>query len=122
LKGKRDWVLRELMEDIDLKLIEMRSKTELIRNYSGRIISLLEWIGDIGKFLRKQLGSNVKYIEEIIDQFDNGQINEEEFVIKGTQLVGKDFITVFIKNIPLILKEKKKRLDKKPVDQTTVAF
>jgi hypothetical protein len=100
----------------------MKNKTELIRDYSGRIISLLEWISDIEKFLRRHLGSNVKYIEEIIDQYKNEQINEEEFVIKGTQLLGKGFITVFIKNIPLILKEKKKILDKKPLDQTPVAF
>lgn len=122
IRGRRNWVLKELLKDIDSKLIEMKNKTELIRNYSGRIISLLEWISDIEKFLRRHLGSNVNYIEEIIDQYKNEQINEEEFVIKGTQLLGKGFITVFIKNIPLILKEKKKILDKKPLDQTPVAF
>ena len=122
IRGRRNWVLKELLKDIDSKLIEMKNKTELIRNYSGRIISLLEWISDIEKFLRRHLGSNVKYIEEIIDQYKNEQINDEEFVIKGTQLLGKGFITVFIKNIPLILKEKKKILDKKLLDQTPVAF
>jgi hypothetical protein len=122
IKGKRDWVLKEILKDIDAKLIEIKSKVELIRNYSGRIISLLEWISDIEKFLRKYLGSNVKYIEETINQFKNGEINEEEFVIKGTQLLGKGFITVFIKNVPYILKEKKKILDKKPLDQTLNTF
>ena len=75
-----------------------------------------------GKILRKFLGSNVKLIEDNIHQFKNGEINEEEFVIKGTQSLGKDFITVFIKNKPYLLKEKKKILDKKPTSQTSNTF
>lgn len=122
VKGKRDWVLREILKDIDLKLIELKSKTELIRNYSGKIISLMEGINDVERFLRRHLGSSVKHIEEIIKQYKNKEINEEEFIIKGTQLIGKDFITVFLRNISLILKEKKKMLDKKPLDQAQIAF
>ncbi|MHA2290461.1 MAG: hypothetical protein ACXABG_16870, partial [Promethearchaeota archaeon] len=122
LRGRRDWVLRELLKDIDSKIIEMKSKTELIRNYSGKIITLLQWIPNIERFLRKHLDSNIKFIEEIIDQYNNGVINEEELIIKGTQLLGKKFITVFINNISLILKEKKKSADKKPLDQPQLSF
>ena len=122
LRGRRDWVLKELLKDIDSKLIEMKSRTELLRNYSGKIISLLQGMPDIERFLRRHLASNIKYIEETIDQFNKGEINDEEFVIKGTQLLGKNFITVFINNIPLILKEKKKLADKKPPEDGSLTF
>ncbi|MFX0073987.1 MAG: toll/interleukin-1 receptor domain-containing protein [Candidatus Hermodarchaeota archaeon] len=122
LRGRREWVLKELLKDIDSKLLEMKSKTELLRNYSGKIISLLQWIPDIERFLRRHLASNIKYIEDTIEQLNRGDINNEEFVIKGTQLLGKNFISVFINNIPLILKEKKKFEEKKSSDQAPLSF
>jgi len=122
LKGKRSWVLKEILKDIDFKLIELKSKTELIRNYSGKIISLMKDIDDIEKFLRKHLGSSIKSIEELIKQYKNKEIDEEEFIIKGTQFAGKDFIIVFLSNISLILKEKKQDLERIPPSQTQIAF
>ncbi|MFX1357401.1 MAG: toll/interleukin-1 receptor domain-containing protein [Promethearchaeota archaeon] len=122
LKGKRDWVLKEILKDIDLKLVELKSKTELIRNYSGNVISLMKDIDDIERFLRRYLGSSIKSIEELIKQYKNKEIDEEEFIIKGTQSVGKDFIIVFLGNISLILKEKKQILESKPPNQTQIVF
>jgi len=72
--------------------------------------------------LRRHLGSSIKSIEELIKQYKNKEIEEEEFIIKGTQSVGKDFIVVFLRNISLILKEKKQILESRPISQTQIAF
>ncbi len=122
LKGKRDWVLKEILKDIDLKLIELKSKTELIRNYSNKVISLMKNIPDIERFLRKNLGSSIKKVEELITQYKNKEFDEEQFIIKATQSIGKDFIIVFLRNISLILKEKKEMLETSPPSQTQIAF
>ena len=121
-KGKRDWVLKEILRDIDFKLIELKSKTELIRNYSEKVVSLMKDIADIEKFLRRHLGSSVKHIEEILKQYKNKELNEEEFIIKATQSIGKEVIIIFLNNVSSILKEKKNLLESKQVSQTQIAF
>lgn len=113
--GKREWVLNEILKDINLKLIDLKSINELIRDYSEKIVSLLSQIEDIEKFLRRNLGSEVKQIEEIITQYNENMIDKEQFILKGTQIVGKNFITVFIRNLNLILKERKKEKPKVPL-------
>ena len=122
LKGKREWVLKEILKDIDLKLIELKSKTELIRNYSDKVISLMENVIDIERFLRNNLGSSIKKVEELITQYKNKEFDEEQFIIKGTQSIGKDFIIVFLRNMSLILKENKEMIESKPPSQTQIAF
>jgi hypothetical protein len=122
LKGRRDWVLKEILKDIDLKLIELKSKTELIRNYSEKVVSLMKDMPNIEKFLRKNLGSSIKKVEELIIQYKNKEFDEEQFIIKATQSIGKEFIIVFLRSIPLILKEKKEISNVRQPSQTQLAF
>lgn len=112
-RGKRDWVLNEILKDINQQMIDFKSTNELLRDNLEKIASLLSQIGDVKKFLRKNLGPDIKQVENLISQYNEEMIEKEDFIVKGTQLAGKKFITVFIKNIPLILKESKKVQTKK---------
>ncbi|MFX1234495.1 MAG: toll/interleukin-1 receptor domain-containing protein [Promethearchaeota archaeon] len=114
-EGRREWVLNEILKDINMKLIELKSTNELIRDYSEQLVSLLDQIGDIEKFLRKNLSIDFKKIVSILTQYNENEIEKEEFIIKCTQLVGKSFITAFIENRHPILKESKKMKIKKPI-------
>ena len=115
-RGKRDWVLNEILKDINQKMIDLKSTNELIRDNLEKIVSLLAQMGDVKRFLRRNLGPGIKQVEKIISQYNEEMIEKEEFIIKGTQLVGKKFITVFVKNINIILKESKKvRVTKPPL-------
>ncbi len=113
-RGKRTWVLDEILKDLQLKLIDLKSTNELLRNNLEKITSLLTQMKDVERFLRKNLGSDIKQVESLLSQYNDEIIEKEELIIKGTQLIGKNFITVFLKNIPLILKESKKTPVEKP--------
>jgi hypothetical protein len=120
LKGKRNWVLNEIRKDIDIKFIDLKSIDELISNYSVKICSLFEGIRNIDSFFRKYLGSKIYHIEGVegvLNQYKNKEISEDEFVKKSTELIGKDFITVFMKNSHVILKEKKKMQEDHSIDK-----
>ena len=110
LKGKcqREWVLNEILNDINLKCIDLKDTNEVIRAYSEKVQSLMDKIKDVDKFLHKFLGSEYKKVEKLINQYKNNEISKEELIIKGSQLAGKEFITIFIKNIPTIIQENRK--------------
>ncbi|MFX0138230.1 MAG: TIR domain-containing protein, partial [Candidatus Hodarchaeota archaeon] len=107
-KGQREWVLNEVINNINLKCMVLKDTNEVIRTYSEKVGSLMDKIKDVDKFLHKYLGPEYKKVGKLIAQYKNNEIGKEEFIIKGSQLVGKEFITVFIKNIPEIIQESKK--------------
>jgi len=87
--------------------MDLKDTNEVIRSYSEQVQSLLDKIKEVDKFLRKFLGSEYKKVEKLVGQYKHNEIGKEEFIIKGSQLVGKEFITVFIKNIPAIIQASK---------------
>ncbi|MFX1500377.1 MAG: TIR domain-containing protein [Promethearchaeota archaeon] len=107
-KGQREWVLNEILNSLNLKCMDLKDINEIIRSYSEKVQSLIDKIQEVDKFLRKYLGSEYKKIDKLVGQYKNNEIGKEELIIKGSQLVGKEFITVFIKNIPAIIQASKK--------------
>ncbi|MFX1311061.1 MAG: TIR domain-containing protein [Promethearchaeota archaeon] len=107
-KGQREWVLNEILNSLNLKCMDLKDTNEIIRSYSEKVQSLMDQIKEVDKFLRKYLGSEYKKVDKLVGQYKNNEIGKEEFIIKGSQLVGKEFITVFIKNIPAIIQASKK--------------
>jgi len=107
-KGQREWVLNEILNALNLKCLDLKDTNEVIRTYSDKVQSLMDKLKGVDKFLHKYLGSEYKKVEKLVIQYKNNEIGKEEFILKGSQLVGKEFITVFIKNIPAIIQESKK--------------
>ena len=107
-KGQREWVLNEILSSLDLKCMDLKDTNEVIRSYSEQVQSLMDKIKEVDKFLYKHLGSEYKKVTKLVKQYKNNEIGKEEFIIKGSQLVGKEFITVFIKNTPEIIQASKK--------------
>ncbi len=110
LKGKckREWVLNEILDTVNIKCMDLKDTNEVIRAYSEQVQSLIDKIKDVDKFLHKYLGSEYKYVEKLLGQYKINEIGKEELIIKGSQIVGKQFITTFINNIPSIIQESKK--------------
>ncbi|MFX1494540.1 MAG: TIR domain-containing protein, partial [Promethearchaeota archaeon] len=109
--GNKEWMVSEILNDLSNKLYPLKTVTELLREYSEKIENFIDQIDNLGDFLRKNLGAEIEKIEEFMHQYLSEQIDKEEFVKKGLQLLGKRFILMFIENMPRVSYEKKELKD-----------
>ncbi|MBY8992228.1 MAG: TIR domain-containing protein [Candidatus Lokiarchaeota archaeon] len=110
--GNKEWMINEILSDLDNKFYTLKTVTELLREYSEKIESYIDQIENLEEFLRENLGAEIKEIKEIMHQYLNEQIEKDEFIKKGIQLSGKQFILLFIKNLSKVPFEKKKPKEK----------
>jgi len=106
--GNKEWMINEIISDIDNKCYAIKTVTELLRQYSDKIKEFLNQIKNIDEFLRSKLGAEIKKIEEIIHQYSSKKIKNDEFIKTGIQMLGKRFLLLFIENLPLTPDERKK--------------
>ncbi|MFX0137724.1 MAG: ABC transporter substrate-binding protein [Candidatus Hodarchaeota archaeon] len=115
--GNKEWMINEIISDLDNKCYALKTVTELLRLYSDKIKSFLDQIKDINEFLSPKIGAEIKKIEETIQQYLNKKIEKDEFIKNGIQLLGKRFILLFIENLSKfpyekeILEDKDEELD-----------
>ncbi|MFX1358990.1 MAG: NosD domain-containing protein [Promethearchaeota archaeon] len=110
--GNREWMVNEILSDLANKSYPLKTVTELLREYSEKIDNFIDHIDNLEEFLRKNLGPEIEEIEETIYQYLSKQIEKDDFIKKGLQILGKRFILVFIENLPKILHEKEELEDK----------
>ena len=109
--GNKEWMLNEILSDLDNKFYALKTVTELLREYSEDIENFIDQLENLEEFLKENLGEEIEKIEEIMHQYLNKQIDKDEFIKKGIQLLGKRFIVLFIENLRKISYKKKKPED-----------
>ncbi len=105
--GNKGWMVNEILSDLGSKLYPLKTVTELIREYSEKIENFMDQIDNLEEFLRKNLGSEIKEIEDLMYQYLGKQIQKDVFIKKGLQILGKRFLLVIIENLPRISYKKK---------------
>ena len=113
--GNKEWILDEVYKDLKNKLIELTSVLDLLRDYSDNIKKFIKKTDNLRDFLSKQLGVEIKKIEEIINSYLKKQIDLDDFIKRGLQILGKQFLLIFIDTLRTEISSPKK--SSKPVDK-----
>jgi uncharacterized membrane protein len=109
--GNKEWMINAIINDLNNKLFELKSVTELLRDYSENIKNFINQTDNLEDFFSKNLGIEIKNVEDILNQYLDKQILIDEFIKRGVQILGKPFLLIFIESL-----RKEKNLNKKPKD------
>ncbi|MHA1641196.1 MAG: WD40 repeat domain-containing protein [Promethearchaeota archaeon] len=93
--SERGEKILDILRDFSTKLDDIKSDTELIKEYTSQIESLFDNLGkldDIEQFLREHLASNWEKIKGAWEDYREKKINRKEFIKKCIKILGKLFI------------------------------
>ncbi|MHA1235115.1 MAG: tetratricopeptide repeat protein [Promethearchaeota archaeon] len=91
----------DLLKECSIKLDEIKSDTQLIKEYSsqiGDIFEKLEKLDDIENYLQQKLASDWDKIKDTWQRYKSKEIDLMEFLKDGTKIVGKRFIKKILGN------------------------
>lgn len=97
--SNRDEKLTGLLKDLNLRFDDIKSDTELIKEYTSQIETILEKTEYVEQYLRKHLGSDWEKIKHIWEDYKNGKISKKELIKEGVKILGKKFIKQLLKVI-----------------------
>ena len=95
--SKKEWVAKEVLKDINVKSNNLKSTHELLREYSEKIEAVMEKIADLEDFLTKNLGPELEKLRDVLNRYNQAEISRSELINRGADLIGKNFLTAFIK-------------------------
>ncbi len=84
--------ITDLLKDFNSKLDDIKSDTELIKEYSSNMEDLFDRIDDLERFLIENLGSDFIQIKYAYQQYKEGKITKKELVKEGFKGLGKIFV------------------------------
>ncbi|MFX1395049.1 MAG: hypothetical protein ACFFAH_15965, partial [Promethearchaeota archaeon] len=96
----------DLLRDFNGKLDDIKSDTELIKQYTSQIEDLFDQLGkleDIEAYLKDHLGSDWEKLKYAWEDYKAGKINRKQLIWQGVKVIGKRFIPkILAKFIPFI--------------------
>ncbi|MFW9941768.1 MAG: right-handed parallel beta-helix repeat-containing protein [Candidatus Thorarchaeota archaeon] len=95
--SNKEWVAEEVLKDINIKSNNLKSTYELLREYSEKIEAVMEKIADLEDFLTKNLGPELEKLRDVLNSYNQAEISRTELINRGADLIGKNFLTAFIK-------------------------
>ncbi|UCD01221.1 MAG: right-handed parallel beta-helix repeat-containing protein [Promethearchaeota archaeon] len=95
--SNKEWIAVEILKDINVKSNILKSTNVLLREYSEKIEAVMEKIADLEEFLTKNLGSELDKLREVLNKYNRAEISRSELIKSGADLIGKSFLTAFIK-------------------------
>ena len=96
-KSNKEWVAEEVLKDINVKSNSLKSTHELLREYSEKIEAVMDKIADLEDFLAKNLGPELEKLRDVLNSYNQAEISRSELINRGADLIGKNFLTAFIK-------------------------
>ena len=94
--------LTDILKDISVQCDDIKSDTELLKEYTSQINDLFDKIGkldDIEIYLKEHLDSDWESIKEAWDDYKTGKINRNKLVKEAIKILGKTFIKKIIKRV-----------------------
>ncbi|MHA1147879.1 MAG: NosD domain-containing protein [Promethearchaeota archaeon] len=82
----------DLLRDISLKCDDIKSDTELIKEYSSQIDDIFEKTVDLEAFLKDRLASDWQKLSSAWRDYKAGVIDRKQLVAQGVKVIGKKFI------------------------------
>jgi len=86
----------DLLRDISLKCDDIKSDTELIKEYTSQIEEIFDQTADLESFLKSRLASDWQKIKFAWEDYKSGKIDRKELIIEGLKVIGKKFIAKII--------------------------
>lgn len=80
--------IKELIDKID----DIKSDTELIKEYTEPIEEIFSHIEDLEKYLKDHLASDWEKIKDIYDEYIRKEISRRQFIKKCIKIIGNRFI------------------------------
>ncbi len=108
IMGNKEWMIGEVLKDLNGKFYPLKTVTELLREYSEKIENFIDQVDNLEEFLSINLGIEFREIEDILHQLSRNEIEKGEFIKRGLQLLGKQFILLFIEHLLKTPYDKKK--------------
>ncbi len=94
--------ITDLLRDFNVKLDDIKSDTELIKEYTSQIEDLFDHVEDLEFYLRDKLQTDFEKIKDSWWAYKNGQINKKELIAEGIRLMGKKFVSILIDKSALL--------------------
>ena len=98
----------DLLRDFSGKLDDIKSDTELIKEYTSQIEDLFDELGrleDIEAYLKDHLASDFEKLKYAWEDYKAGDIDRKQLIWQGIKVIGKRFIPkILAKVIPIITK------------------
>ncbi|MHA1521254.1 MAG: NosD domain-containing protein [Promethearchaeota archaeon] len=95
--------ITDLLRDFNVQLDEIKSDTELIKEYTSQIENLFDQVEDLEFFLKDRLLTDFERIRGAWDAYKNGEINRKELIGEGIRVIGKKFIRIIVDKASLLL-------------------
>ena len=88
--------LTDLLKDFSIKLDDIKSDTELIKEYTSQIEEIFEKTEDLEMFLKTRLATDFQKIKNAWEDYKTGKIGKKELIIEGIKIIGKRFVKKII--------------------------
>jgi len=92
----------DILRDISVQCDDIKSDTELLKEYTSQINDLFDKIGkldDIEIYLKEHLASDWENIKEAWDDYKTGKINRNKLVKEAIKILGKTFIKKIVERV-----------------------
>lgn len=89
----------DLLKDFNVKLDDIKSDTELIKEYSAQLENIFDKTKDLETFLIDKLGSDFQNIKHAFQSYKAGEMTKAGLVKEGLKMIGKKFIKKIIGSV-----------------------
>ena len=97
----------DLLRDFSGKLDDIKSDTELIKEYTSQIEDLFDELGrleDIEAYLKDHLASDWEKLKYAWQDYKAGEIDRTQLIWQGIKVIGKRFIPKILARVIPIMK------------------
>lgn len=97
--SERSEKLMDILKDLNVQLDDIKSDTELIKEYTSQIEEIFDKVEDLEDFLIQSLGSDFAKIKHAWQDFKAGKITKGGLIKEGLKIIGKKFVKKIVKKI-----------------------
>ncbi len=89
----------DLLRDFSVKLDDIKSDIELIKEYTSQIELIFDSVDDLEAYLKDHLASDWEKIKDAYAAYKEGTITQKELIGRGVKAIGKRFVKKIIEKI-----------------------
>lgn len=92
----------DILKDFNIKLDDIKSDIQLIKEYSGQIEQILGKVDNLENFLKDKLTSDFERIRHIWEDYSVGNIKRRDLIKECIIILGRKFIRLVISNMTFL--------------------
>jgi len=94
--SRREEKLVDLLKDLSVKCDDIKSDTELIKEYTSQIEQLFDKTENLEEFLKDHLSSDWEKIKNSWQEYKAEKINRKQLIARGLKVIGIKFVKKII--------------------------